>query len=128
MILLDTSVLIELFRIKNKHKSFFYSLTERENTFSVSSVTQYEILIGSNNLQDKYWNDFFANVIVLPFDSDCSKAAAAIYKELKMKNKIIELSDLVVAATALPNQLPLATLNVRHFERVKEIQLIKRKE
>ncbi len=43
MILLDSSVLIDLFRKKKKENSYFYkSLLEFED-FAISSITHYEI-------------------------------------------------------------------------------------
>lgn len=124
MILLDTSVLVELFRIKDKQKSFFYRLAESETVFAISSVTQYEILVGSKDVQDKFWEDFFGSLLILPFDEKCSAEAAIIFKELKAKNKLIEIADLFVAATARTNNLSIATLNRKHFERVKDLQLL----
>lgn len=86
MILLDTSVLVELFRIKDKQKSFFYRLAENETAFAISSVTQYEILVDSKDVQDKFWEDFFGSLLILSFDEKCSTEAANIFKELKAKN------------------------------------------
>lgn len=34
------------------------------------------------------------------------------------------MADLFIAATAVHYKLPLATLNVKHFERVEELQLV----
>ena len=124
MILLDTSVLVELFRIKDKHKSFFYRLAEKENAFSISVITHYEIMVGSNDSQDPFWEKFFESISILPFDTVCSGAAVKIYKELKSKNKMIDLADITVAATAIANKLPLATLNKKHFDRVRSLELV----
>ena len=124
MILLDTSVLIELFRIKSKEKSFFYRITANENSFGISVITHYEVLVGSNHSQGEFWKELFETISILPFDLQCSVAAINIYKDLKSKNKLIELADLAVGATAISNNLPLATLNKKHFERIKDLKII----
>jgi predicted nucleic acid-binding protein len=47
MILLDSSILIDLFRKKNKEKTLFYNLSKTEEIFCISSITSYEIGIGN---------------------------------------------------------------------------------
>ena len=59
MILLDSSVLIELFRKQNKKKTLFYRLAENETDFSISSVTHYEFGIGDKSSENKYWNELY---------------------------------------------------------------------
>lgn len=44
LICLDTSVLIDYFRKKDKTKSFFYALADEYDSFAVSVITEYEIL------------------------------------------------------------------------------------
>jgi len=50
MILLDTSVLIDLYRKKNKEKTLFYRLAEYETDFSISSGRQDEITLPTSGL------------------------------------------------------------------------------
>jgi predicted nucleic acid-binding protein len=125
MILLDTSVLLETFRVKDKTKTLFFRLSEKECNFGISIITYYEILIGSNDKQSDYWNDFFKFITIIPFDMDCAVKAVDIYKYLKQRNKMIELSDLTIAATALAKELSLATHNAKHFERIAQLDILK---
>jgi len=67
MILLDTSVLIEMFRVKDKMTTFFYRLSINNNDFAISILTHYEIYRGSNNVQNTFWTNFLKNIKVLPF-------------------------------------------------------------
>ena len=124
MILLDTSVLIEYFRKKNKRKTFFFELAQEYSEFAISIVTHYQILIGSNQAQDEFWDKFFKELTFFNFDLSCSYEAIKIYKDLKSKNKLIELSDLYIGASAKVNNLKVATLNVKHFKNIDGIQLI----
>ncbi len=124
IVCLDTSVLIDYYRKKDKSKSLFYKLTKEYSLFAVSAITEYEIYSGSNPEQDKYWNDFFRLILVLPFDSDVNKIAVKESRALKVKNKSIEIPDLLIGATALKHKLKLATLNKKHFERLEDLELI----
>ncbi len=47
MILLDSSILIELFRKQDKTKTVFYKLSQTNDDFCISSITHYESGIGN---------------------------------------------------------------------------------
>ena len=127
VICLDTSVLIDYFRKVNKSKSFFYELTNEYDLFAVSAITEYEIYSGRNAEQDIYWNDFFNKIVSLPYNSEANRVTTKIERELRRKNKTIDKPDLMIAGTALSNNLKLATLNLKHFELIDGLELIKRK-
>lgn len=127
VICLDTSVLIDYFRKVNKTKSFFYELTEEYDLFAVSAITEYEIYCGSNAEQDLYWDDFFNKIVSLPYNSEANRITTKVERELKKKNKTIDKPDIMIAGTAIANNMRLATLNVKHFERIDGLELIKRK-
>lgn len=124
MICLDTSVLIDFYRKKNKTNSFFYKLSQYSNSFAVSVITEYEILVGSNAIQDIFWIDLFKSFIILPYNSLANQHTLKIFRYLKAINKIIDIPDLFIAGTSIANQLPLATLNNKHFERIPNINLL----
>ena len=122
LINLDTSILIEHYRAKDKSKSHFYRLSQNYN-FVISSIVKYEILCGDKN-KDKYWNLLFEQFKILPFDSDCAIIAADIYMDLKQRNQLIEIDDILIASISIKNHIKLATLNLEHFIRINHLQLI----
>jgi tRNA(fMet)-specific endonuclease VapC len=124
MILLDTSVLIEMFRAKDKTTTFFYRLAYDRNDFAISIITHYEIFRGSNSVQDTFWTNFLKNISVIPFDIKSSDAATGIYKLLKSQNKMIDLADLLIAATAIAHNSDLATLNLKDFKKIPNLCII----
>ena len=95
-----------------------------ESDFAISIITHYEIFTGSNDNQDVFWTDFLESVVVLDFDLQSSTEAVKIYKGLKKTNKMIDLADILIAATSISNNLPLATLNLKHFHRIKSLDII----
>ena len=127
VICLDTSVLIDYFRKVNKSKSFFFELTKEYDLFAVSAITEYEVYYGSNEDQDLYWDEFFNKIVSLPYNSESNRVTTRIERELRRKNKTIDKPDLMIAGTALANKMKLATLNVKHFELIEDLELIKRK-
>lgn len=126
MLLIDISVLIEYFRKTKKDETFFYSLAESNSTFCISTITKYEILVGSNTQQDSFWERLFANIPALPFDDGAAAEAASIKKELKVKGETIGFEDIAIAATARQNGFGLATLNEKHFKKITNLKLVTR--
>ena len=125
MILLDSSVLIDLFRKENKEKTLLYKLSQTETSFGISAITHYEIGIGNKKSYNEFWNKLYNNLTVIPFDKACSTTAIEIYLDLKKKNKIIDIADLLIGATALTYNLKIATLNHKHFSKITGIEIIK---
>lgn len=124
VVLLDTSVLIDYYRKKDKRKTLLFDLTQTYQILAVSAVTHFEIYVGAPHEQISFWNSFFQEVTVLPFNSETSVIAANIDKELKRKRKQIDIPDLFIAATAISNNLSCATLNKKHFDRIENLHLI----
>jgi tRNA(fMet)-specific endonuclease VapC len=124
IICLDTSILIDFYRKTVKENSVFYQLTMKYTLFAVSIVTEYEIMIGTNADQSEYWTDFFDRITILPFDKAANNAAIAITKQLKATNKLIEVPDIFIGATALSNNMKIATLNKKHFEIIPGLAVI----
>lgn len=124
IVLLDTSILIDYYRKKDKSKSVLFTLSNKYSIFAVSSITQFEIYIGAKNEQIDFWDAFFQEITVLPFNSETSVIAVKIDLDLKSKRKQISIPDLFIAASALSNNLPCATLNKKHFERIADLVLL----
>lgn len=124
IILADTSILIDLFRKSDKENSRFVKLALEGYEFQISAITEYEIYSGANTAQLPFWNDLLQKVEVLAFDKNVVKYAVLINNQLKQKRKQIDLADLFIAATANANNLPIATLNRKHFERIDTLDII----
>jgi len=124
VILADTSILIDFFRKSDKKNAKLLSLVQQGYSFKVSSITIYEIYAGATLIQHQFWTDFLQKIEIIPFDEKVASTAVFINNELKKKRKQIELADLFIAATAVTNTLPIATLNVKHFDRVNDLQLV----
>jgi predicted nucleic acid-binding protein len=125
MILLDSSILIELFRKKDKRKTSFFSLSGIHNDLCISSITYYEIGIGNRKSHYDFWNKLSDNLLVLPFDKNCSKTAIEVHSNLLKLNKMIDLADIFIGATALTYKIPIATLNIKHFDKIRDLEILK---
>ena len=122
-IVVDTSVVIDHFRKKDKRRSLLYGLA-RKNTLFLSAISRFEFLVGTKPDQIDQTKRIVEGFYVLSFNSSAADAACDIARELKAKNKIIEFRDIFIAATAISNGMPLSTLNTGHFERIDGLELV----
>ncbi len=124
IVLTDASILIDFFRKTDKANSVLINLFDQEYDFTISSITFYEIYSGTATNQLSFWRNLLQKTKVLVFDDNVAQAAIDINNELKRKRKQIEMADLFIAATAIANKLPFATLNKKHFERIDGLVII----
>ncbi|MEM7108349.1 MAG: type II toxin-antitoxin system VapC family toxin [Bacteroidota bacterium] len=118
VVCLDTSILIDYFRKKDKTNSLLYQLSAKDYEFSITSITEFKLRRGISKRQEDFWNKLLASIEVLAFTSQSAKLASEIDNKLKKKNKQVNLADLFIAAIALNHDLPIATLNKKHFDRI----------
>ena len=121
----DSFVLIEYFRKSKKENSFFYTLLNKNfQGFPASVVVHFEIYKGANDVQMIYWDNLFEDILIVPYNQSMNKKSLGIYQQLKKARKSIEFQDLIIAATALFSNSPLATINKKHFENIEGLELI----
>ncbi|MCF2490029.1 type II toxin-antitoxin system VapC family toxin [Dyadobacter sp. CY347] len=124
IVMVDTSILIDFYRKTDKSNSIWIKLVREGYAFTISAITKYEIYSGANASQTAFWDNVFRQIEIISLDEDCIDTAVHINIELKKKSKQIALADLLIAASAVANEMPLATLNRKHFERIDPLTLI----
>ena len=125
IVMVDTSILIDYYRKTDKTNAVWVGLVEKNYSFVISSITKYEIYSGATESQIEFWNNVLRAIAVIPFDANCVDKAVEINTSLKKKRKQIDIADLFIAATAITNNLSIATLNLKHFERIDELKILK---
>jgi tRNA(fMet)-specific endonuclease VapC len=124
IVLVDTSILIDYFRKSEKSNSILVKLFNQGYDFCISAVTEYEIYSGATQSQFSFWEEILKKTKVLAFDQLVVKVAVDINNNLKRKSKQIAIADLFIASTAIAHDLPVATLNRKHFDRINELQIL----
>jgi len=71
-----------------------------------------------------FWDSVFKAIKVISLDELSIDTSVIINSALKRKRKQIDLADLFIAATAVAYNLPLVTLNRKHFDRIDALQLM----
>ncbi|MBF0450288.1 MAG: type II toxin-antitoxin system VapC family toxin [Candidatus Magnetomorum sp.] len=123
-ILIDTSVIIDFLRKKNKQKSVLWRIKEKYECL-ISTVTLFELQCGSKTEQhEKDIHKLLKWIETIPFDENISDISATIFQDLRAKNQLIEFRDIFIAATAISGDLSLATFNLNHFKRIQNLSLL----
>lgn len=123
-ILLDTSIIIDYLRVKNKSQTVLYRLTQNKHELYVSIITHTEAYSGKSVWEQKEARNILKNTFegikILPLEENISENAG----EIKAKYGL-EIADAIIAATALKHKLELATLNIKDFEKNVGLKLKK---
>lgn len=121
---IDSTIFIEHLRAPDKKKTTLSQIAGNDVLY-LSAVTLYELYIGAPSGEKQ--NDIkllTEGLIVLPFTDGIAVHAATIYRNLKKLNQLIEFRDIFIAATCVINNMPLKTLNKKHFDRIQGLMVL----
>lgn len=129
--LLDTNIISEPTKASPAQK-LIQKLADNLDYSCICSIIWAEVLSGVKLLPEGKRKtglfDYFVNNVqkfydILPFDTSCASIYSDLIQRLKEKGKASYLSpfDIMIAATAIANNLILVTKNVSNFEPIKEI-------
>lgn len=128
-LLVDTSVLIAA----ERKAAGVQGLVDRlgEETVSISAVTASELLHGVHRAdtaqrraaRERFVEAVLSAVAVHPFDLGVARVHARIWADLAAAGTPFGAHDLVIAATAVAHDLPLATRNEKDFCKVEGLRL-----
>jgi len=123
-VLIDTSLVIDYLRSADKSTTRLIGLFKAHDLV-ISVISVFELLNGATN-EEKITDirKICKSLTIIDFNFECAEKASEIYRELKTQNKLIEFRDILIGATAITNNFPLATSNKKHFERLRDIALI----
>lgn len=122
---LDTSVLIELSRRR------LVGYVDVEDGLAIPAIVLYEYLRGLAYLGRDLGRARKAlerRFTIIELDSRVTEVAAVIYAELRSRGILIPDPDILIAATCMSSDLPLATHNTKHFKKIPKLRLIDPKE
>lgn len=123
-VIIDTNVLIEHLRSKNRSDTLFTKALSKFNVIT-TIITEYELYDGAYSPQhEQDLIEIFALIDTLPFERSCGELAVKIKRELQIQQKSIGIRDLFIAAITCFHNLPLLTRNSKHFSGVKNLELI----
>lgn len=111
-VLVDTDILINFLRGREKVRQFLFSLLD-DAAISCSAITVAEIFAGMRASEVQKTRDLMDNLDVIPVTREIAEQAGR-YKG-SIKSHSLELDDCIIAASAFVGKAVLATGNGRHY-------------
>jgi tRNA(fMet)-specific endonuclease VapC len=94
---------------------------------NISVVTYYEVLNGlyykDAKKQLSTFENFVALNFVIPLEENIARKSAKLFADLRKKGKTIGHNDLLIAGTAIENDMTLITNNLNHFGLIKGLRI-----
>ena len=126
-LILETTFLIDLERELHRGQigpaqEFLESHPNR--ALAITFTTAGELAAGPAMERDR-WQDFVAPFEILASTSDVCWTYGQTYRYLRTNGLLIGTNDLWIGATALAYGRPLVTRNVRHFQRIPALTVLR---
>jgi tRNA(fMet)-specific endonuclease VapC len=124
MVVVDADVMIEVLR-KNPAVASYLRNDIGPFNIVLSAVTIAEIQQGATNKESlQQINRLLKQYIILPVDYHISNIFSNLVQKYVLSHDT-DIGDTFVAATALHYQLPLLTMNYKHYKHVPTLQLVR---
>lgn len=124
--LVDTDILSMFFRGNPTVVSHFQTYLNEYRQINLSIITYYEILSGLKHRdaqkQLTLFLEFANQNTVLPLTQKSVTLSANFYASLRRDGTPVDDIDLLIAGTAVANNLVLITHNQRHFSRIEGLE------
>lgn len=129
--LFDTSVIIDYLHGDKKIADFMKN--HKEDTLITSSICVFEVLSGVYGLTNEKQQNKAYHVVSeaftsfsyqLAFDAAQAEIAGRIWAGLARSGKLIDDTDVLIAAAAFSVQATLVTRNTKHFSRVDGLSVL----
>ncbi len=128
--LIDTSVLIEVERGRVSLRPLLEK--DADEDVAVSAVTASELLHGVHRLTgaqaaraEAFVEGLLMLLPVLPFVLAEARTHARLSADLRARGIAVGAHDLLIAATAIANDMRVATLDLRSLPKIKGLELVR---
>jgi predicted nucleic acid-binding protein len=125
---LDTNIVSYILKEDHDVIARYRQTFDAGGDFVIPQIVFYEIQRGllAKNLGKKLaqFNILCQKIDLVEFNSFVWQKAAQIYASLSQQGKLIDDSDIFIAAFCLVNGYTLVTNNTRHFEHINELKFV----
>ena len=124
--LLDTSIVSALARPQPPLR-LRSRLALHTGQYAIASLVVAELRYGAERHPDPvrrarllaFVDQVLSNTPVLPFDTGAAEWLGIEKARIEATGRVVDLADLIIAATAASHQLVIITANIRHFESLR---------
>ena len=115
IILLDTTILIDLLRNRGSRRDLLAGLVEQGHTLVTSAINVAEVYAGMRAEEAADTNRLLRSIESYPITDGIARHAGTLKFASSQKGKTLPLLDMIVAATALAHGCSLMTDNRKDF-------------
>jgi len=119
--IIDSDVMIGLLKKKHEVVEMIKNIDMSDRGTSIICIG--EIMEGLDEKQAMELTKFFGSIQIYDVNLDIIFIFVELRKTLRKKGQMIDNMDLLIASTCLANNLTLITGNVKHFERIKGLNI-----
>lgn len=123
-ILLDSSVIVDFLRTKNKNFPLLQQLADQNYKLYISILSHTELYAGKSIWEkDQARQELelvLSGIDIIYLDANLSQKAGKIRSDYNLG-----LADAIIVSTAISQDLELATFNTKDFKKVKGVKLFK---
>lgn len=123
---LDTDILIEYFRRKEKVKSHIKALSN-DDRVELTWLSFYEffkgIFISGKIGEEKFLRKLLETSLILEASYESARLGSEIYATLKKKGKLINDADILIASIVKSHKATIVTNNSSHFSRIEGLRI-----
>jgi predicted nucleic acid-binding protein len=121
-LLLDTSVLIDVLRLRNRRREWLAQLVRDGHTLSTTTLNIAELYAGMRSGEEAKTEALLAGLEPYELNGSGARLAGKLKSVWAGKGRTLTLDDAIVAATAIEHGCALATDNRKDFP-MPEVQL-----
>jgi tRNA(fMet)-specific endonuclease VapC len=134
-LILDSSVIIDAERrgetVERLIERIVHSTGDQDAALSAVGLT--EIVHGIyrastpqiRSRRESFLNELLADLTVYPYSKETAMLAGKLDGEQQGKGVVIPFADLLIGATALGLSFSVLTVNIRHFERIPGLSVVR---
>ena len=115
IVLLDTTILIDVLRNRLNRRALLIELVERGSTLATTAINIGEVYAGMRPAEEAATEAFLSNLECYPITAAIARRAGSLKSTRAKRGQTLTLADMMVAATALEHKLTLMTDNLKDF-------------
>lgn len=123
LVVADTDLVIDFLRGSGEGLPLVRELV-KEGRLRLTAVTAFEVRVGADFLRRADRMSALLGRRTLPLDTLAALRAGEVFTRLRSLGADIGVKDALQAGVCLRFDLPLATRNLRHFQRVEGLRLV----
>lgn len=123
ILLLDTTVLVDLLRGKQNHRTLVADLVKSGDTLATAAINIAEVYAGMRPNEQGRTEFLLASLDCFSTTPAIARCAGNLKREWAVRGRTLSLPDMIVAATTLEHEAVLMTENRKDFQMIRGLEL-----